>query len=122
MRAARILAGVLVAAVSAYAYSFAWDLIFGNLAGQYVGPSWWPVVTWAAIAIVTMAIARGLSRRPVVLWGPYLAFALFALAGAAARGRGQAILDALVMLATTLLLARETRAEWRKTTPQAAVE
>ena len=77
----RVLIGLLLAGVAAYAFSFAVDLLLGGLLGVYPTTAFLPVVTWSLLSVVTSlgALRAAPSHRLLVL--PYVAFALLAILG-----------------------------------------
>lgn len=73
---------IALAAIAAYAFSFAIDLLLGGLAGVYPATAYLPVVTWSLIATVALVIAVKTARRSSWLALPFCAFGAVALLGA----------------------------------------
>lgn len=74
-------AAFVLAAVSAYSFSFAADLLIGGLVGAYPSTSFLPVVTWAVIAAITGGAAFWLAQTGRFLVVPFVVFGLLALVG-----------------------------------------
>lgn len=71
----------VLAAVSAYAFSFALDLLLGGLLGFYHATAFLPVVTWSIIATISGVAALRLAPAGRILVIPCLVFACMALFG-----------------------------------------
>ena len=78
----RISIGILLAVGAAYAFSFAIDLLLGALMGVYPSTAFLPVVTWAVIATVALALSYKVSAGSRWLAIPFAAFGTLALFGA----------------------------------------
>jgi hypothetical protein len=85
---AKNLTAFILAAVSAYAFSFALDLLLGALLGVYRSTALLPVVTWSIIAAIAGVIALRLAPTGRFLVVPCLVFA------------GMAFLPGLLAIAT----------------------
>ena len=96
------------AAVSAYALSFAADLLVGGLLHIYENNVYKAVPTWTIIAGITGFIALGItrSRTPILL--PFALITAFATFGGVV-GRNYNFIVAGIMLLATLLVVAVTR-------------
>jgi hypothetical protein len=89
------------AAVSAYSFSFAIDLLVGGLIGVYPNTAFLPVVTWAVIATITGFIALRLAPQGRFLVIPFAVITLVATFGGIV-GRRYDFIVAAVMLAESV--------------------
>lgn len=103
---------LVLAAVSAYAFSFAIDLLLDGLFGIYANTAVLAVGTWGAIAIITIIAAVCLAPDGRFLVIPFVVIALLALfGGIVARHYG--LMVGILMLvqsaAIWLMTARRAR-------------
>ena|SRR5437870_2318424 len=87
----------VIAAASAYSFSFAIDLLLGGLLGVYPSTAFLPVVTWSVIATITALIALRLAPTARFLVIPFVALALLALIGGAV-GHRHSLFVGLILL------------------------
>jgi len=91
----------VIAAASAYSFSFAIDLLFGGLLGVYPSTAFLPVVTWSVIAAITGVVALRLVPTGRFLVIPFAALAFLAFLGGVV-GQRYSLLVAAVMLAEAI--------------------
>lgn len=72
---------IVASSVSAYALSFALDMVFGAIVGEYVPNVALPVATWSAIAILTGVLALRFAPTGRYLAAPALVIAALAFLG-----------------------------------------
>jgi hypothetical protein len=100
---------LILSAFSAYAFSFAVDLLAGGAMRVYPSTAFLPVVTWSVLATVAVLAAVGLKAAPWTIWTPFALFAVIALAGAAVGHHRQNWAVAAFMVLQTLFVRRATR-------------
>jgi len=71
----------ILASASAYAFSFALDLLLGGLLGFYTTTAFLPVVTWSIIAAISGVVALRLAPTGRFLVIPYIGLAAMAVVG-----------------------------------------
>ena len=91
----------VIAAVSAYSFSFALDLLLGRLLGVYPSTAFLPVVTWSVIAAITGVVALRLAPTGRFLMIPFVGLALLAFLGGVV-GQRYSLLVGAVMLAQAI--------------------
>lgn len=100
------LIAVLLSVVSAFAFSFALDLLIGGLTGAYPSTAFLPVVTWSIVATVAGLAALRLAPANRLLVVPCLVFAALAFFGGAAGHRYSLIVGVgLLVQAIGVLIA-----------------
>lgn len=87
----------ILAAVSAYAFSFAIDCLAGGLLGIYTNSTFLPVVTWAVVAVITGFSALRLAPQGRFLVVPFVLITLVALFGGIVGRRYNLIVAALML-------------------------
>ncbi len=92
---------LVIAAASAYSFSFAIDLLLGGLLGVYPSTAFLPVVTWSVIAAITGVVALRLAPTGRFLMIPFAGLALLAFFGGVVGQRYSLIVGA-VMLAQAI--------------------
>jgi hypothetical protein len=97
---------VILAAVAAYAFSFALDLLLGGLMGVYPSTAFLPVVTWSVVATVLLILAARTTHRRAWLAFPFVAFGLLALLGGLVGNHPHSYGVAAVMVIQALILWR----------------
>lgn len=103
------LTAFVFAGVSAYAFSFALDLLFGALLGVYPSTAFLPVVTWSIIAAIAGVIALRLAPTGRFLVVPCLVFAGMAFLGGVVGHRHSLFVGVgMLAQATGLWLATRT--------------
>jgi hypothetical protein len=108
----RRLVALILSALSAYALSFALDLLVGGVTGVYPATAFLPVVTWALIAAIAGVLAVYLAPTFRWLVSPALLIALLAVAGGIIGHRHSLIVGAAMLVQAGLL--------WRATAPSPA--
>jgi hypothetical protein len=88
----------IVAGISAYSYSFAFDLLLGALLKVYPSTAFLPVVTWLVIATITVFIALRLMPTGRFLIIPFLIFALLSLIGGVVGHRYSLIVSLAIFI------------------------
>jgi hypothetical protein len=91
------IAAFLLAGASAYALSFAADLMFGRVFGLFPDTVWLPIGTWTGIFILLLSIARQLSDSKWCVILPFGLFSALALVGALVGTHPHSYLVAAVM-------------------------
>ena len=86
---------LLLAGASAYALSFASDLLFGRLFGLFPNTVWLPIGTWSAIFLILFFAAASLSLARWISFGFFGGVALF---GAIVGSHPHSYLVAAVLL------------------------
>lgn len=92
---------LVIAAASAYSFSFAIDLLLGGLLEVYPSTAFLPVVTWSVIAAITGIVALRLAPTGRFLMIPFAGFALLAFFGGVV-GQRYSLFVGAVMLAEAI--------------------
>ena len=100
----RTIVSTVLAVFSAYAFSFAVDLLAGGLMHVYPSTAFLPVVTWSVLATVAVLAAVGLKTASWSVWSPFALFSAITLAGAVVGHHPQSWAVAAFMGLQTALL------------------
>lgn len=95
----------VLAAASAYALSFAADMLVGGILNLYPSGVFKAVPTWTIIAGITGFIALGITRSRTPILIPFALITAFATFGGVVGGYYNFIVAGIMLLATLLVVA-----------------
>ena len=98
----------ILAAISAYTFSFSLDLLFGAMGGVYPSTAYLPVVTWSLISALLLIIDLKIKRRKLYIWFPFVLVGLLAILGGIVGSHPHNYLVGVVLLAEAAIIVMFT--------------